>query len=70
MLKTGDIVIAHGGGNKMRVVYVDNRKVKCEWICGMYFDRIFDLDEIILYENYTKAQDRRSTIENIINTEE
>lgn len=70
MLKPLDIVITHGGGNKMRVVYTEGSKVKCEWINGTYFDRIFDQEEIILYDDYKMAQDRIVTIKQIINDNE
>lgn len=70
MLKPLDIVITHGGGNKMRVVYTEGNKVKCEWINGTYFDSIFDVDEVILYEDYMTALNRTNTINDIINTGE
>jgi uncharacterized protein YodC (DUF2158 family) len=67
MIKLGDMVITTSGGNKMKVISINDKVVKCGWICDIYKEKHFDIIDLILYENYIMAHDRQETINNIIN---
>lgn len=68
MINVGDLVITHGGGNKMKVLSIVGTDVKCAWICDVYQERYFSLEEIILYDSYILAHNRQETINNILNS--
>lgn len=54
MIRVGDLVIKNTGGNKMRVVSIDNNKVECAWITESFNQGIFYIDELLPFGEYGK----------------
>lgn len=67
MFKVGDIVIRKTGGNKMRIMEISDNYILCGWICELYIEQKFNLNELTFYESYVRSGERLSIIDEILN---
>ena len=69
MVKVGEIVIKNTGGNKMRVISIDNDIAECVWLTECFNQdnfRINDLVPISQYANIFKEEKRNDKIQSIL----
>jgi uncharacterized protein YodC (DUF2158 family) len=69
MIKVGDLVIKNTGGNKMKVISIDNGIAECVWLTESFNQdnfRINDLVPISQYNNIFKDYHRQEIIDKIL----
>jgi hypothetical protein len=52
MIRVGDLVIRNTGGNKMRVVSIEDNKAECAWITESFNQGVFSIDELLPFSDY------------------
>lgn len=52
MIRVGDLVIRNTGGNKMRVVSIENNKAECAWITEYFNQATFKLEDLLPLSDY------------------
>ncbi len=71
MIKVGDLVIKNTGGNKMRVVSINNGVAECVWLTEYFNQGYFNLNDLRKYSEYKTLfldQYRQDKIEKILNS--
>jgi len=71
MIKVGDLVIKNTGGNKMKVVSIEDNKAECAWITESFNQGIFCVDELLPLTDYNtlfKDQKRDDKIRSILSS--
>jgi hypothetical protein len=54
MIRVGDLVIKNTGGNKMKVISIEDNKAECAWITESFNQGLFQIDELIPLSDYQK----------------
>ena len=54
MIKVGDLVIKNTGGNKMRVVSINNNQAECAWITESFNQGFFDMGDLLPISEYKR----------------
>jgi uncharacterized protein YodC (DUF2158 family) len=70
MVKVGDLVIRNTGGNKMKVISIDNGIAECAWFTDCFNQGYFNIDELVPISEYGtifKEYRRQETIDNLLN---
>jgi hypothetical protein len=70
MIKVGDLVIKDTGGNKMKVISIDNGIAECVWLTERFCQGYFNIENIILIDDYPlllKTHYRQDKINEILN---
>ena len=52
MVKVGDLVIKNTGGNKMKVVSIQDNKAECAWITESFNQAVFSVEELLPFSDY------------------
>ena len=69
MIRVGDLVIRNTGGNKMKVVSIEDNKAECAWITESYHQQYFGVDELLPYSEYVnlfRNEKRQDKIDSIL----
>lgn len=53
MIKVGDLVIKNTGGNRMRVLSIEQNRAECAWITDSFHQDFFGVDELLPYSEYS-----------------
>ena len=71
MVKVGEIVIKNTGGNKMRVISIENGIAECVWLTESFNQEKFNIGDLVShnqYESLFKDYKRDDVINSILNT--
>lgn len=52
MVKVGDLVIKNTGGNKMKVISIDNGIAECAWFTDCFNQGYFKINELVPISEY------------------
>jgi uncharacterized protein YodC (DUF2158 family) len=69
MVKVGEIVIKNTGGNKMRVISIDNDIAECVWLTESFNQDNFSINDLVpisQYANIFKEEKRNDKIQSIL----
>jgi len=69
MVKVGEIVIKNTGGNKMRVISIENGIAECVWMTESFNQGNFNVGELVpisQYANIFKEEKRNDKIQTIL----
>jgi len=69
MVKVGEIVIKNTGGNKMRVISIENDIAECVWLTESFNQSYFNLSDLVpisQYANIFKEEKRNDRIQSIL----
>lgn len=69
MVKVGEIVIKNTGGNKMRVISIDNGIAECVWMTESFNQSYFNLNDLVPISQYGtifKGEKRNDKIQSIL----
>jgi uncharacterized protein YodC (DUF2158 family) len=69
MIKVGDLVMKNTGGNKMKVISIDNGIAECVWLTESFNQdnfRISDLVPISEYKTIFKGDYRQEKIDKLL----
>jgi uncharacterized protein YodC (DUF2158 family) len=69
MIKVGDLVMKNTGGNKMKVISIDNGIAECVWLTESFNQdnfRISDLVPISEYKTIFKGDYRQEKIDELL----
>jgi hypothetical protein len=69
MIKVGDLVIKNTGGNKMRVISINNAVAECIWLTDSFNQGYFNLNDLRKYSEYKTLfldQYRQDKIEKLL----
>jgi uncharacterized protein YodC (DUF2158 family) len=69
MIKVGDSVIKNTGGNKMKVISINNGIAECVWFTESFNQGHFDVTSLVLikdYPNLFKNHYRQDKIDKIL----
>ena len=69
MVKVGDLVIKNTGGNKMKVISIDNGIAECAWFTDCFNQSYFNLNDLVPISQYGtifKDQYREEKIDKLL----
>ncbi len=69
MVKVGEIVIKNTGGNKMRVISIENSIAECVWLTESFNQSYFNLNDLVpisQYDSIFKDQHREEKIDKLL----
>ena len=69
MVKVGEIVIKNTGGNKMRVISIENSIAECVWLTESFNQDNFSINDLVpisQYANIFKEEKRNDKIQSIL----
>lgn len=69
MVKVGEIVIKNTGGNKMRVISIENGIAECAWFTDSFNQGNFNINELVPISEYGtifKEEKRNDKIQTIL----
>ena len=69
MVKVGEIVIKNTGGNKMRIISIENGIAECAWFTDCFNQGNFNIGELVpisQYANIFKEEKRNDKIQTIL----
>jgi hypothetical protein len=69
MIKVGDLVIKTTGGNKMKVISINNGIAECVWITETFNSGFFNINELRVFSEYRTLfldHHRQEKIDNIL----
>jgi uncharacterized protein YodC (DUF2158 family) len=69
MVKVGEIVIKNTGGNKMRIISIENGIAECAWFTDCFNQGNFNIGELVPiseYDSIFKDQHREEKIDKLL----